>query len=92
MFFIKIYRLILKILFTILSPIIFILVKILKPFVVIRFIPLLTSRLGHLSLNPEVYLLEKKEFKSSIKYLDLFFTSRYGICNYELLKLRKKKN
>jgi hypothetical protein len=50
----------------------------------------MTNRYGHLAMNPEVYLVEKNMFKFSKKYLDLFFYSRYGICNYELFYLVKK--
>ena len=81
----------LKLLFFILSPLFFFLIKIIKPFITIRFIPVMSNRYGHLSLNLEFYLVEKKEKKRKKKYLDFFFTSRYGICNYELLNLYKKQ-
>jgi hypothetical protein len=77
-------------LFFLLSPFLFILIIFLKPIIIVRIVPIMTNRYGHLAMNPEVYLVEKNMFKFSKKYLDLFFYSRYGICNYELFYLVKK--
>lgn len=72
-------------------PIIFTFIKLINIFYQIRFTEILSNRYGHLALNPEHYLVEKKIGKKDIKYLDLFCCSRYGICNYELWKMWKKK-
>ena len=48
----------LKLLFFILSPLFFFLIKIIKPFITIRFIPVMSNRYGHISLNLEFYLVE----------------------------------
>ncbi len=75
-----------------LFPFIFLVIKITKFFFIIRITELLTNRYGHLVLNPEIYLLEKKkEEEKSKKYLDFFYESRHGICNKELLNLWKRK-
>ena len=77
-------------LFYLLSPILFLLIKLFKPLKIIRIIPLLSNRYGHLVINPEFYLIEKLNNKHKNCY-DLFYTVRYGVCNKEVLKLWKKK-
>ena len=62
MFFIKFNLLILNILFTILSPIIFILVKIIKPFVTIRFIPFITQNKKLAFYNHKLHALESSSY------------------------------
>lgn len=74
-----------------LFPFIFLVIKITKFFFIIRITEIPTNRYGHLVLNPEIYLLEKKEEEKSKKYLDFFYESKYGICNKELLNLWKRK-
>ncbi|MDC1162725.1 TIGR04372 family glycosyltransferase [Candidatus Pelagibacter sp.] len=74
-----------------LSPIIFILIKFIKPILLIRITPILSNRYGHLAINPEIYLIEKKKEKIKKNFFDLFYTVRYGVCNYEMLKLWKTK-
>jgi len=74
-----------------LFPIIFVFIKLIGVFYKIRFTEILSNRYGHLALNPEYYLVEKKENNKKKKYLDLFCRSRYGICNKELWNLWKKK-
>ncbi len=75
----------------ILFPLIISLFFLIKPFLTIRITMILSNRYGHLALNPMQYLVNKKEENKSNNYLDLFYTSRYGVCNRELLKLWKKK-
>ena len=77
--------------FYFLSPILYIIIKLFKPFKIIRVIPLLSNRYGHLVINPEFYLIEKLNDKNEKKYYDLFYTVRYGVANNEVLKLWKKK-
>ena len=72
-------------------PIIFFLIKSINLFFRIRITEIATNRYGHLTLNPEIYLLEKKEEEKNIKYLDFFYESKYGVCNNEVLNLWKKK-
>ncbi len=73
-------------------PIIFFLIKSIDLFFRVRITEIATNRYGHLTLNPEIYLLEKKEEEKNIKYLDFFYESKYGVCNNEVLNLWKKKN
>lgn len=75
----------------ILFPLIVFLLVLIKPILTIRITMILSNRYGHLSLNPMQYLLTKKEEENNRKYLDLFFASRYGICNKELFNIWKKK-
>ena len=72
-------------------PIIFLLIKILSLFFIVRITEIATNRYGHLTLNPEIYLLEKKEKEKDNKFLDFFYASKYGVCNKEVLNLWKKK-
>ena len=74
-----------------LFPIIFFFIKLIDFFYKIRFTEILSNRYGHLALNLDYYLVEKKEYDKKKKYLDLFCRSRYGICNKELWNLWKKK-
>ena len=74
-----------------LFPFIFLLIKITNFFFTIRITEIATNRYGHLALNPEIYLLEKKEEEKDKIFLDFFYESRYGVCNKELLNLWKKK-
>jgi putative glycosyltransferase (TIGR04372 family) len=74
-----------------LFPLIFFFIKLIDVFYKIRFTEILSNRYGHLALNPEYYLVEKKEYDKKKKYLDLFCRSRHGICNKELWNLWKKK-
>lgn len=77
--------------FCLFSPILYILIKLIRPFKIVRIIPLMSERYGHLVINPEFYLLEKFNDKKNKNYVDIFYTSRLGICNKEILKLWKKK-
>ena len=72
-------------------PIIFFLIKAINLFFRIRITEIATHRYGHLTLNPEIYLLEKKEEEKNKRYLDFFYESKYGVCNNEELNLWKKK-
>ena len=74
-----------------LFPIIFLFIKFIGIFYKIRLTEILSHRYGHLAANPHGYLIEKKEDKSNIKYLDFFCTNKIGICNKVLLSLWKKK-
>ena len=46
-----------------LFPIIFFFIKLIDVFYKIRFTEILSNRYGHLALNPEYYLVEKKEYE-----------------------------
>ena len=55
-------------LFYLLSPILFLLIKLFKPLKIIRIIPLLSNRYGHLVINPEFYLIEKLNIPENLTY------------------------
>ena len=66
-----------------------ILIIIIYPFVKIKVGFLRSDRIGHFTLDTELYLLEKKNKK--IKSIDLFYLGRKKVCNKTLLKLWKKE-
>ena len=53
---------VLYLVFFLLSPFLFILIIFLKPLIIVRITPIMTNRYGHLSMNPEIYLVEKNKF------------------------------
>ena len=59
--------------FCLFSPILYILIKLIRPFKIVRIIPLMSERYGHLVINPEFYLLEKLNDKK-IKIMLIYFT------------------
>jgi putative glycosyltransferase (TIGR04372 family) len=65
-----------------------ILIRAISPFLIIRFGELITSRIGHLAANTELYLCEKDAGinKPTKKFIDIFYISQYPICNKFLLK------
>ena len=71
-------------------PLIFSFIKLIGFIFIIRITNIATNRYGHLALNPEIYLIEKKQIKEK-KFFDIFYESKYGICNKELFNLWKKK-
>jgi putative glycosyltransferase (TIGR04372 family) len=66
-----------------------ILIIIIYPFVKIKVGFLRSDRIGHFTLDTELYLLEKKNKK--IKSIDLFYLGRKIVCNKTLLRLWKKQ-
>ena len=66
-----------------------ILVRIIKPFVVIRFGQLVSSRIGHFALNTELYLCYQEKYRKSTKNCDFLYL-QYPISNQQLLKMSKR--
>ena len=69
-------------------PFLFFLV-IIYPFIKIKVGFLHSDRIGHFTLNTELYILEKK--KNKIKSIDLFYLGRKNVCNKTLEKLWRKE-
>ena len=69
------------------TPII-LLIKLVKPFVLVRFQEVISDRLGHFACHIELYLHERKQKKK--KHFDIFFYGRH-VCNTQLGKMWKKK-
>lgn len=63
-----------------------ILVRILRPLVVVRFGPLPSSRIGHLAANTEVYLCERDAGIHGRRNLDIFFHIP-PVCNRQLTRM-----
>ena len=72
-------------------PIVF-LVRLIKPFFLIRLGELTSSRIGHFSMNVELYCCEKDAGINtpSQKYIDLFFLNKI-VCNKQLEKMWRRK-
>ena len=69
-------------------------IKLINPFITLRFGKLISSRIGHFSANTELYLCEKDEninIPINHKCIDIFFLGYEPICNQQLLKMWKRK-
>ena len=86
------FKIIISFFVSLISPFFFIIIIIIKPFVIIRITPVRTERYGHLVFNLSNYNSKIKKYKGSTKYFDLFFTNNLGISNIEVLKILKKRN
>ena len=64
-------------------------VRALRPFVLIRFKGLISERIGHFTANPELYLCEKDlGMHKGKRVIDIFY---YGkVCNQQVLKMYKR--
>jgi len=63
-----------------------VLVRLLRPFILVRFGQIASSRIGHFAWNTELYLCERDAAKPTIKTIDLFYYNA-SICNYQLKKM-----
>ncbi len=63
-----------------------ILTRLLRPFILIRFGQLFSSRIGHFVANTERYLCERDEGKYGPRVLDLFYC-HIDICNEQLKRM-----
>jgi putative glycosyltransferase (TIGR04372 family) len=71
--------------------IIFLFTKLLNKFLIIRFGILNSSRIGHFSIETELYLIKKKKFSYlKRKVIDIFCIEDF-VCNYYLLKIINTK-
>ena len=69
------------------------LIKLLRPVILIRWNHLDNSRIGHFATNIEIYLLKKK-FGIDMpneNYIDFFYKPMINSCNIQLEKMWKKK-
>jgi putative glycosyltransferase (TIGR04372 family) len=74
-------------LFLLFSPIL-ILIRLIRPFFIIRFGGVVSSRIGHLAANTELYLCEKEAGINipNKPYIDIFYLKYKPICNEFLVK------
>jgi len=63
------------------------LVRALRPLVLIRFGPLATSRIGHFAANTEVYLCEREAGMHGRQTFDIFYHGSALCCNQQLKKM-----
>ena len=75
---------------TILIPIIFLIIIIFKPFITIRFMSIISNRIGHFAGNVEIYLCEKDNRKDTRKYYDICFYQTL-VSNVTLAEMWRKK-
>jgi putative glycosyltransferase (TIGR04372 family) len=68
---------------------ILIIIRAIRPFILIRFGALISSRIGHLAANTDLYLCELNEGinKPKILFFDIFYTDYMPVCNIYLLKM-----
>lgn len=72
-----------------LAPFIVALIRLIKPFILIRFGPVGTERIGHFALDPELYLCRRDAGMCGQKTYDIFyFTGSFG--NQQLKKMWKR--
>ena len=69
-----------------------ILIRLITPWVIIRFGPLQSHRLGHFAANTELYVCEMKERVNieNKRYIDIFYLRTEPICNNQLLLMWKR--
>lgn len=61
-------------------------VRLLRPFVVIRFATLVSSRIGHFAANTEIYLCERDAGMHNPRSIDIFYLT-LPICNQQLKRM-----
>jgi len=68
---------------------ILIIIRFIRPFILIRIGALISSRIGHLAANTELYLCELNEGINKPKnlFFDIFYTDYTPVCNTYLLKM-----
>jgi putative glycosyltransferase (TIGR04372 family) len=86
--------LLLKSILILLSFPIVLFIRIIKPIYHIRIGTLISSRIGHLAANTELYMCEKDAKINILKcknYIDVFFLGYKPICNTHLVKMWKRE-
>lgn len=85
--------LLLQIIFFPLALIFVIVIRLLSPFILVRYACLQTTRLGHMSSNLELYSISKKNkfYEPNLKYFDIFYPKKV-IVNTQLYKMIKREN
>ena len=69
-----------------------IIIYLLRPWLLIRWYGLTSSRIGHLALDPELYSCRRdaKINQPTQKYIDIFFLGNKYICNRQLIKMQRR--
>ncbi len=66
---------------------IFIIIRLISFFKLIRFGQLYSSRIGHFAANTELYLCKRDHNRLEKKTIDIFYYNKDSVCNYQLLKM-----
>jgi len=95
LFLIKLKKFILLFLYLILFPLnlfLVLIIRLLRPIVLIRYAYIKSTRIGHFIENVDFYLCAKKEglFLPRQKYIDIFYLNSY-VCNKQIEKLWRRK-
>uniref|UniRef100_UPI0040472DF9 TIGR04372 family glycosyltransferase n=1 Tax=Algoriphagus sp. TaxID=1872435 RepID=UPI0040472DF9 len=85
-------RVIFILLFSVLALPIVLLIRLIRPFYLIRFGTLFSSRIGHLAANTELYLCERDAGinQPQKRITDIFYLAYRPICNKQLVRMWKK--
>lgn len=87
--FIKLYHLFISILFMLPSLLVVIAMRLLQPFILIRFGHLNASRIGGSVVYTAIYLEERNAYNNHKKICDIFYYE-YPICNYQMLRMWRR--
>ena len=90
---IKTIAILLAILTSPLQLIAFLIIRILKPFIIIRIGWINSTRIGHMAGNMELFFILKDilDQNSSFRYLDVWCCTQEYVCNEQLLRMLKRK-
>ena len=89
----KTIAILLAILTSPLQLIAFLIIRILKPFIIIRIGWINSTRIGHMAGNMELFFILKdiQDQNSSLRYLDVWCCTQEYVCNDQLLRMLKRK-
>ena len=76
-----------------LTLLIILIIRLLRPFILIRFGKLISSRIGHFSANTELYLCERDasiNIPKQQRFVDVFYMAALPICNKQLEKMWRR--
>ena len=76
----------------VLALLVVLVLRIIRPWLLVRFGGLISSRIGHFTVNTELYLCEHdaKINRPSQHHIDLFYFGTWPICNQQLAKMWKR--
>jgi putative glycosyltransferase (TIGR04372 family) len=73
------------------SLIIVLIIRLISPLLLIRFIKVRSNRLGHFVIETEIYLCEKHIYNKNKRNFDIFFQEDHIVSNKYIKKIIKKK-
>lgn len=90
--FVYLFRRVLGLPLDIIAVPVVVLVRLMSPWFLVRFGPLISSRIGHFAANTEMYLCEREEGINvpDRPHLDILFFGHRPLCNKQLAKMWKR--